>query len=68
MKETKQIKHMNVFKQSKFVDDKYEEDLVSIINKYKSLGYRDARIVADTMTWNKQDNTLDINITLEEGN
>ena len=68
MKETKQIKHLNIFKQSKLVEDKYEEDLKSIVDKYKTLGYRDARIVSDTIAWNKADNTLDININVDEGN
>lgn len=68
MKETKQIKHLNIFKQSKMVEDDYEEDLKKIVEKYKSLGYRDARIVSDTITWNKGDNTLDIDIHVDEGN
>ena len=68
MKETKQMKHLNIFKPSKFQEDKYEEDLSSIVAKYKELGYRDAKVVADTMTWNKEDNTLDIDIDVNEGN
>ena len=68
MKETKQIKHLNIFKQSKMVEDDYEEDLKKIVEKYKSLGYRDARVVSDTITWNKGDNTLDIDIHIDEGN
>lgn len=68
MKDTKQIKHLNIFKQSKLVEDKYEDDLKNIVEKYKTLGYRDARVVGDTITWNKGDNTLDINIAVDEGN
>lgn len=68
MKDTKQIKHLNIFKQSKLVEDKYEDDLKNIVEKYKTLGYRDARVVGDTITWNKGDNTLDINIAIDEGN
>ena len=68
MKDTKQIKHLNVFKQSKLVEDKYEDDLKNIVEKYKTLGYRDARVVGDTITWNRGDNTLDINIAIDEGN
>ena len=68
MKDTKQIKHLNVFKQSKLVEDKYEDDLKNIVEKYKTLGYRDARVVGGTITWNRGDNTLDINIAIDEGN
>lgn len=68
MKDTKQIKHLNIFKQSKLVEDKYEDDLKNIVEKYKTLGYRDARVVGDTITWNRGDNTLDINIAVDEGN
>lgn len=68
MKDTKQIKHLNIFKQSKLVEDKYEDDLKNIVEKYKTLGYCDARVVGDTITWNKGDNTLDINIAVDEGN
>ena len=68
MKDTKQIKHLNVFKQSKLVEDKYDDDLKNIVEKYKTLGYRDARVVGDTITWNRGDNTLDINIAIDEGN
>ena len=68
MKDTKQIKHLNIFKQSKLVEDKCEDDLKNIVEKYKTLGYRDARVVGDTITWNKGDNTLDINIAIDEGN
>lgn len=68
MKDTKQIKHLNIFKQSKLVEDKYEDDLKNIVEKYKTLGYRDARVVGDTITWNRGDNTLDINIAIDEGN
>ena len=68
MKDTKQIKHLNVYKQSKLVEDKYEDDLKNIVEKYKTLGYRDARVVGDTITWNRGDNTLDINIAIDEGN
>ncbi len=67
MKSTKQMKHLNIFKASKYQDDKYEEDLAGIVNKYKELGYRDARVEADTITWNTEDNTLDIAIDVYEG-
>ena len=54
------------WKGSKYVDDKFKEDLVSILDTYSRLGYRDSRILADSISWN-EDNTINIDITLEEG-
>ena len=54
------------WKGSKYIEDKYQEDLESILDKYSRLGYRDARILSEGITWN-EDNTIDINIELEEG-
>ncbi len=70
MKNTKTKSPFNplrIFKPSKFIKSKYKEDLDNIVNKYKEKGYRDARIVSDTMTYNKEKNTLAISIDLEEG-
>jgi len=54
------------WKGSKYVDDKFKEDLESILDTYSRLGYRDSRILADSVSWN-EDNTINIDITLEEG-
>ncbi|KOY51955.1 outer membrane protein assembly factor BamA [Polaribacter dokdonensis] len=54
------------WKGSKYIEDEYQEDLESILDKYSRLGYRDARILSEDISWNK-DNTIDINIELEEG-
>lgn len=66
MKNTKQKNFLRFLKRSKYIKDKYKEDLVSIIDKYKENGYRDARITSDSIIKNG-DNTLSININLEEG-
>lgn len=68
MKNTKEQNPLRIFKRSKYIKEKYEEDLVSIINKYKEKGYRDARIVSDTVTFNEKSNKINIDIKLEEGN
>ncbi|WP_301280210.1 POTRA domain-containing protein, partial [Paraprevotella clara] len=44
----------------------YDEDLVGLIDFYKEKGYRDARIVSDTLIRNKNGN-IDLKIALEEG-
>ncbi|MFY0483770.1 BamA/OMP85 family outer membrane protein [Flavobacterium sp. PLA-1-15] len=67
MKNTKQINFIRVLKRSKFIKEKYEEDLVSVIEKYKEKGYRDARIISDSITYDKEKNKLAIKINLEEG-
>ncbi len=65
MKNTKQQNPIRIFKASKFVKDKYKEDLTSIINKYKEKGYRDARVTYDSVYIDK--NKLAVNIKVEEG-
>ncbi len=67
MKNTKQRNVFRVLKASKFIKAKYKEDLEKIISKYKENGYRDARILSDTLIYNKKDNNIAININLEEG-
>lgn len=71
MKNTKQRRPFNplsIFKPSKFISAKYEEDLTNIVNKYKENGYRDARVIADTTSYDPKTNRVAINIDIEEGN
>lgn len=67
MSNTKIINPIRIFKRSKYVKEKYEEDLASIINKYKEKGHRDARIISDSVTYDKEKNKIAIKINLEEG-
>lgn len=59
-------KLLNLFRQKKFVRSDYEDDLNRIIEKYNELGYRDARIVSDTVT-QYDPKTVDVHITVDEG-
>lgn len=59
-------KLLNLFRTKKFVNEKYEEDKQLIIDKYNELGYRDARIVRDSVS-KYDDKTVDVYIELEEG-
>ena len=68
MKNTKQKNPIRLLKASKFIKDKYKEDLEKVIENYKEKGYRDARIVSDTVAYNKEKNTLAIKVNVEEGN
>ncbi len=67
MSNTKQKNFIRILKRSKYVKDKYEEDLKSVVSKYKEKGYRDARILSDTIIYNKEKNDLAIKINLVEG-
>ncbi|QTE22255.1 outer membrane protein assembly factor BamA [Polaribacter cellanae] len=66
MKNTKEKFFGRFWKTSKYIEEDYQEDLESIVDKYSRLGYRDARILSENITWN-DDNTININIDLEEG-
>jgi outer membrane protein insertion porin family len=57
---------IRLFKSSKFIEEDYEEDKNNLIKKYNSLGYRDARILRDSISKNK-DNTINIDIWVVEG-
>ena len=56
------------WKGSKYIKAKYQEDLVSIVEEYKSKGYRDARVISDTVIYDKSKKKLAVNIKVEEGN
>ncbi|MDE6164349.1 MAG: outer membrane protein assembly factor BamA, partial [Muribaculaceae bacterium] len=59
-------KLLNLFRQKKFVESDYEDDLGRIIEKYNEKGYRDAKILADSVV-PYDDKTVDVYISLEEG-
>ncbi|QRM89117.1 outer membrane protein assembly factor BamA [Lacinutrix sp. WUR7] len=66
MKNTKKRIYPRVWKRSKYIEEDYKTDLTSLINKYKENGYRDARILSDSLIKNN-DNTVSLKINLEEG-
>lgn len=65
MKGTNQ-KSLNIFKSSKFVPEKYHENLTKVVDEYKSIGFRDAKIVSDTVI-QKDPKNMVIKIKVEEG-
>ncbi len=67
MKNTKKKNFLRFFKTSKFIREKYKADLVKVVEKYKEKGYRDARVLSDTVVFNKKSNDLAIKINVEEG-
>ncbi len=66
MKKTKKKNRLRLWKRSKYIDAEYKEDLNSIVDKYKEQGYRDARVISDTLIINDE-NTVSLKIDIEEG-
>ncbi len=64
MKDTKQMG--TIFKKSKYVKDDFKLDKSNIIALYNKNGYRDARIVSDSIV-RRIDGNLQMFITIDEG-
>ncbi len=63
----KNIKKKNtILKKSRFVKSEWKEDKNTVIQHYKTLGYRDAKFTKDTMYTNL-DGELMIALTIDEG-
>ena len=57
---------LKLFSQKKFVDSDFADDRNRIIEKYNELGYRDARIVKDSVA-KYDDGTVDVFLDIDEG-
>ncbi|MUU77762.1 outer membrane protein assembly factor BamA [Winogradskyella endarachnes] len=68
MKNTKQksLSPLRILKRSKYIEDDFKEDLVSVVDYYKENGYRDARIISDSISY-LDDKTINLDIKVEEG-
>jgi outer membrane protein insertion porin family len=66
MSNTKKKRFFRFLKRSKYIENDYKEDLVAVIDKYKENGYRDARILSDTITKASEDE-INLAIDIEEG-
>ncbi|MDO1502462.1 outer membrane protein assembly factor BamA [Winogradskyella maritima] len=66
MKNTKQKFLFRVLKRSKYVEEDFKDDLVSVVDAYKENGYRDARVLSDSIIYN-DDETISLQIAVEEG-
>ena len=67
LKNTREKKIWRVWKASRFTKSDYKTDKSTIIEKYNEEGYRDARIVKDSMYFVDKKN-IAIDIKVEEGN
>ncbi|MDG2491530.1 MAG: POTRA domain-containing protein [Flavobacteriaceae bacterium] len=66
LKNTKKKQFYRFWKKSKYIDKDYQEDLISLIDFYKEKGFRDARIISDTIIEADQSD-LAIKLKIEEG-
>ncbi len=66
MKNTKENPWYSIFTTSKFMEDTYKEDLDKVLAVYYDKGYKDARIVMDTV-YRVDQKHLNIEIKIEEG-
>ena len=66
MKSTKKINRLRILKRSKFIDSAYQADLGHVVDKYKENGYRDARVISDSIVYN-DDKTISLHIDVNEG-
>ncbi len=57
---------LRIFKSSKYIESDFDEDKQALIDKYNTLGYRDARIVSDSI-YRYDEKTINIDVKLEEG-
>ena len=66
MKKTRDKRLMNFFSSKKFNEAEYENDKRSLISAFNEAGYRDARIVKDTMYY-VEPGRVQIDFDIEEG-
>ncbi len=66
MKNTKKKNFIRILKRSKYIEEDYKTDLVSVVDYYKENGYRDARIISDSIIYNNE-KTISLIIKVEEG-
>lgn len=66
MKETKRKRWWNPFNSGKYLAENLEKDLPNIIEKYNARGYRDARIIKDTVYFVDK-YKVNIDLHIEEG-
>ncbi len=59
-------KFKNIFKKKKFTPERYEEDKQSLITKYNELGYRDAIILEDSVSYHDEKH-VNIYLKVREG-
>lgn len=65
LKETK--KKGTLFRKSKFIEDKFEEDKKKLIAHYNKNGFRDAQVLQDSV-WRDEEGLVRVHFDIDEGN
>ncbi|MBR4974455.1 MAG: outer membrane protein assembly factor BamA, partial [Bacteroidales bacterium] len=66
MANTRDMRFRNIFKSKKFKEKEYEQDKISMISAFNEAGYRDARIVKDSIYY-IEPNRLGIHFVIDQG-
>ena len=66
LKETKEKKFYRIFKASKYLEEAYKTDKKNIIDEYNEKGFRDAKIISDTI-WLNEEGNISVKLNISEG-
>ncbi|MDO1513545.1 POTRA domain-containing protein [Maribacter confluentis] len=66
LKNTKEKKFGRFWKKSKYIQEDYKEDLGLLVDKFAENGFRDARVISDSVV-KIDENNIDLHIKVEEG-
>jgi outer membrane protein insertion porin family len=66
LEDSKRFRWYNPFTSGKYLEENLQKDLPAIAAKYNAKGYRDARVVKDTVRFVSDDRVI-IDITVDEG-
>lgn len=57
---------IRIFKSSKYIESDFDEDKQKLIDKYNSMGFRDAKIISDSI-YRNDEKTINIDLKVDEG-
>ncbi|MGD0709553.1 MAG: outer membrane protein assembly factor BamA [Bacteroidales bacterium] len=66
MKKTKEKRFFRIFSTSRFNNEDFADDKIILIDKFNEFGYRDAKIVKDSV-YKFDDKTVNVDIYIEQG-
>ena len=67
MKETHSAKWYNFFKSKKFKEKEYQKDRKTVLDAFNEAGYRDARLVKDSVYFSEDGKHLNIDMQFDQG-
>lgn len=66
LKNTKKKNVFRFWKRSKYTESGFDEDKVTLVDKYKEIGYRDAQVISDTLII-EDDESVSLRLKVKEG-